>query len=431
MNPSGLRVKRRRSERVRRVDGQPTPLRRNREFLLLQTAHLLSSLGDRVSFIAYPLLVLAVTGSAAKAGLVGFARLLPSVLFGLAAGVAADRYDRKRLMLGAHVVRAVVLGTLAAAILADVLAFWLIPTAAFVQGAGSTVFAAAQVGALKAVVPRAQLPTAIGAVEARVSTVQLLGPPVGGLLFAVARSLPFVVHTLSYAFSFVALASMRTPFQEARERDGAPLRAQVAEGFRFLWRQPFVRTTTFLYGIGNFSIPGMLLVLIVVAERDGLTPAEVGLLLALFGAGTLLGALASPLFRSVLSVRTIMLLEFWAGLLSAAYLVVPSVWVLLAALTVQGITLPVTNSVVDSYRLAIIPDRLLGRVETVASQIGLAIAPLGPLVAGLLLSSTSPRLTVACFLLFSASLVVWGTASRVLRNAPDIRDLDVYAEPHE
>ncbi len=403
------------------------PLLRNREFLLLQTAHLLSSLGDRISFIAYPLLVLAVTGSAAKAGLVGFARLLPHVLFGLAAGVVADRYDRKRLMLGAHVARAIVLGALAATILADALTFWLIPAAAFVQGAVSTVFVAAQVGALKAVVPRAQLPTAIGAIEARGSTVEMLGPPIGGILFGVARSLPFVAHALSYVFAFVALALMRTPFQEPRERDQAPMRAQVAEGFRFLWGQPFVRTTTFLYGIGNFSIPGMLLVLIVVAEREGLTPGGVGLLLALFGAGTLLGAVASPLFRRALPVRTIMLLEFWSGLGAAAYLVVPSIWVLLAALTIQGITLPVTNSVVDSYRLAIIPDRLLGRVETVASQIGLAIAPLGPLVAGLLLSTTSPRLTVACFLVFSASLVVWGMLSPALKDAPDIRDLEAYA----
>ncbi|HSO01105.1 MAG TPA: hypothetical protein VLS46_01160, partial [Gaiellaceae bacterium] len=175
--------------------------------------------------------------------------------------------------------------------------------------------------------------------------------------------------------------------------------------------------------------PGMILVLIVVAEGEGLTSGQVGIVLAVFGAGTLLGAVASPLFRRALPVRTIMLLEFWSGLLAVAYLAVPSIWVLLAALTVQGITLPVTNSVVDSYRLAIIPDRLLGRVETVASQIGLAIAPLGPLAAGLLLSATSPRVTVACFLLFSASLVVWGMLSPALKSAPDIRDLDVYAEP--
>jgi MFS family permease len=406
-----------------------TPLWRNREFVLLQTAHLLSSLGDRVSFIAYPLLVLEVTGSPAKAGAVGFARLLPTVLFGLPAGVLADRYDRKRMMLGAHVFRGLVLGTLAAALLADSAPFWLIFFAAFVQGMGSTVFQAAGAGALKAVVPRAQLPTAIGAIEARTSTVQLIGPPVGGVLFGIARSLPFVVHTASYAFAFICLALMRTPFQETRERDPASMRAQIAQGFRFLWREPFLRTCAFLYGLGNFSIPGLILVLIVVAERDGLSPGHVGLLLAVFAAATLVGALGSPLFRRSLSARAILLLEFWTGVGAIAYLVVPSVWVLLTALTVQGFVLPVTNSVVDGYRLAITPDRLLGRVETVSSQIGLAIAPLGPLVAGLLLSSTSPRATVACFLVFSAALVVWGMLSPALKNAPDIRDLDVYAEP--
>lgn len=406
-----------------------TPLWRNREFVLLEAAKLLSSLGDRVSFIAYPLLVLELTGSPAKAGAVGFARLLPSLVFGLPAGLAADRYDRKKMMLGAHVLRALVLGTLAAALLANALPFWLIPVAAFVQGVGSTVFQAAQAGALKAVVPRAQLPTAIGATEARGSTVELLGPPVGGVLFGIARSLPFVVHTLSYVLSFLLLALMRTPFQETRERDPGSMRARIAQGFRFLWREPFLRTCAFLYGLGNFSIPGLILVLIVVAEGDGLSPGHVGLLLAIFATATLVGALTSPFFRRSLSARTILLLEFWTGVGAIAFLLVPSVWVLLAALTVQGLVLPVTNSVVDGYRLAITPDRLLGRVETASSQIGLAIAPLGPLVAGVLLSTTSPRVTVACFLVFSASLVVWGMLSPALKNAPDIRDLDVYAEP--
>lgn len=404
------------------------PLWRNRDFVLLEGGRLLSAAGNQISFIAYPLLVLAVTGSPAQAGLVSFVRLLPSLLFGLLAGVAADRYDRRKLMLAADAVRALALGGLAAAIIADALPFWLIPLAAFVQGIGSVVFRAAEVGALKAVVPRAQLPAAISTMEARNSSVLLLGPPLGGALFGLGRAVPFVADAVSYAFSLVSLALMRTPFQEERERDTAPLRAQVAEGFRFLWREPFVRTSTFLYSIGNFSIPGMILVLIVVAERHGLTSAEVGLLMAVFGAGTLLGALASPFFRRALPVRTIMLLEFWSGLGTAAYLVVPSVWVLLGALTIQGITLPVTNSVVDSYRIAIIPDRLLGRVETVAGQIGLAIAPFGPLVAGVLLSATSPRATVACFLAFSASLVVWGLLSPALKNAPDVGNLDAYAD---
>ena len=399
------------------------PLRRNREFILLQAGQLLSTAGNQIAFIAWPLLVLSVTGSPAKAGLVSFVRLLPSLLFASPAGLAADRYNRKRLMLGADAVRALGLAVLAATIIAGSPPFWLMLAVGFVQGTASTVFRAAETGAVKAVVPTAQLPTAVSAIQARGSVVLLLGPAVGGALFGLGRAVPFVVDALSYGFSYLSLGLMRTPFQEERERDRTPVRTRIAEGFRFLWNEPFIRFSTFFYGIGNFSIPGMLFVLVVVAEDEGLRSAQIGLMLALFGAGTLVGALASPLFRRSLGVRTILLLESWAGLLAAAYLAVPSVWVLLAALTIQGITLPVTNSVVDSYRIAIIPDRLLGRVETVGSQIGLAIAPLGPLVAGVLLSETTPRATVACFLVFSATLVVWGMLSAALRNAPDIRQL--------
>lgn len=405
------------------------PLRRNRDFLLLQAGQLLSTAGNQISFVAWPLLVLAVTGSPAQAGLVSFARLLPNVLFAIPAGLAADRYDRRRLMLGADAARALALAVLAAAILGGAPPLWLMLAVVFVQGSASTVFRAAEPGALKAVVPTAQLPAAVSTIQARQSAVMLLGPAAGGALFGLGRAVPFVADAVSYAFSLLSLALMRTPFQDDRERDRTPVRTRIADGFRFLWHEPFVRFSTFFYGVGNFSIPGMLLVLVVVAEEDGLSSGGIGLLLALFGAGTLLGAVASPLFRRVLGVRTILLLEAWTGLLAAAYLLVPSVWVLLAALTVQGITLPVTNSVVDSYRISIIPDRLLGRVETVGSQIGLAIAPLGPLAAGILLGETSPRVTVACFLAFSASLVVWGVLSPALRNAPDIRELGATTMP--
>ena len=85
------------------------PLRRNRDFLLLQGGQLLSTLGSRSSSIAYPLLVLAITGSPAKAGVVSFARVIPFLLFSAFSGVAADRWNRKWLMIGADAVRAVAL----------------------------------------------------------------------------------------------------------------------------------------------------------------------------------------------------------------------------------------------------------------------------------------------------------------------------------
>ncbi len=401
-----------------------TPLRRNRDFVLLLTGRLLSTLGSQVTAIAYPLLVLAVTHSPAKAGIVGFAGLIPHAVFGLLAGVAADRWNRKRLMIAADAVRALAIAALAATILLDRVSFWQVAVVAFVEGTGSVFFNTAHAGALRAIVPRQQLPAAVGVIRARSATVMLAGPPLGGALFALGRAVPFLFDAVSYAFSFLSLVLMRTPFQEEREVDPARLRTQLVEGFRFLWSQPFLRTCAFLYGLGNFTIPGILLVLVVAAQRHGLSSAGIGVLVAAFGACILLGSLLSPIFRRTLSVRAILLLELWAGVGIVAFLLWPNVYVLTAAIMVQGVTLPVTDSVVEGYRIAVTPDRLLGRVESARSTISLLAAPLGPLVAGLLLASASARTTVAFFAVFTLSLAFWGTLSPSIRRAPSLDELD-------
>jgi MFS family permease len=372
-----------------------------------------------------------VTGSPAKAGVVASARIVPFAAFGLVAGVAADRWNRKRLMIAADAVRAVALASLGAAVLLDRAAFWQMALVALVEGTGATVFGAAQAGALRAVVPRRQLPAAFGAQEARASAVRLAGPPIGGALFALGRAVPFVVDAFSYAFSIVSLLLMRTPFQEPRERDTARLRARLAEGFRFLWHHPFLRTCAFLYGLGNVTIPGVLLVVVVVGTRQGLSGGEIGALIAAFGACTLLGSLASPLFRRTLSVRSILLLEFWTGLGTVLFLVWPNVYVLTASILPQAVSLPVTDSVVNGYRVAITPDRLLGRVESVRTNISLLIAPLGPLLAGFLLAAFSARAAIAFFLATTVTLALWGTLSPAIRKAPRLDELDKLSPPSQ
>ena len=234
------------------------PLRRNRDFVLLQAGQLLSEVGTQSAAIAYPYLVLAETGSAAKAGVVAFARALSLTVFALPAGVVADRWNRRRLMIAADAVRVLAVGGLAAAIVTDRLNFWVIPLVAFVEGVGAALFAAAQAGALRAVVPARQLPGAAGAQTGRLAAVGLVGPPLGGALFGVARALPFLVDAVSYAFSTVSLLAMRGPFQEAREPDRSPLRSRLAEGFRFLWGHRFLRTCAFLFGLANFIGVGVL-----------------------------------------------------------------------------------------------------------------------------------------------------------------------------
>ena len=123
-------------------------------------------------------------------------------------------------------------------------------------------------------------------------------------------------------------------------------------------------------------------------------------------------------------MRAILLLELWAGLGIVAFLLWPNIYVLTAAIMVQGVTLPVTDSVVEGYRIAMTPDRLLGRVESARSTISLLAAPLGPLVAGLLLGSASARATIAFFAVFTLALAVWGTLSPSIRGAPSLDELD-------
>jgi MFS family permease len=390
----------------------------------LQIGQLLSSVGTSSSSIAFPLLVLAITHSPAKAGIVAFARSLPSVLFALPAGLAADRWSRRRLMIAADGVRVLAIGSLAATILLDRVVFWEVVVVAFAEGSGAAVFFGAQPGALRAVVPARQLPAAAAAETGRQAVVRLAGPPLGGALFGLARARPFLGDALSYAFSSLSLLAMRTPFQEKREPHLASLRSRLAEGFRFVWRQPFLRTCALLFGLANFIGPGVLFAVVVIGRQQGLSGGEVGALVAVFGACLLLGSLVSPLVRRLLTVRAVLLLELWTWLGCAVFLVWPNVYVLTAGILPTALAIPSTDSVVHGYRIAMTPDRLLGRAESVRSLISLLIAPFGPLIAGVLLSTVSARATIAVFAGAGLVLAVWGTLSPSIRTAPSLDELD-------
>jgi hypothetical protein len=197
---------------------------------------------------------------------------------------------------------------------------------------------------------------------------------------------------------------MRTPFQQEREPDVSSLRSRIAEGFRFLWRQPFLRTCAILYGLTNFVGPGVLFAVVVIGKRQGLSGGEIGLLVSAFGACLVLGSFVSPLVRRLLPVRGVLLLELWTWPGCALFLVWPSVYVLAAGILPTAVAIPATDSVVQGYRIAMTPDRLLGRSESLRSTISLLIAPLRPLAAGVLLgqcrrarrSASSPP-SVSCW----------------------------------
>ena len=396
---------------------EPTPLRRNRDFVLLQAGQLLSTFGSSVSGIAYPLLALALTGSAAKTGYVGAIEFAPLVLLSPAAGVAADRFDRRRLMIASDAAGAAALGALAAAVLAHHAAFWLILLVAFVDSSAAVVFRAGSSGAFRAVVPPGQLADAASVAMARMSIVRLAAPPAGGALFGLSRGLPFLADAVSYAFSTISLLLMRTRFQEERA-PGA--RTHFREGLVYFWRIPFLRATIGMIAASNLAASGVPIAVIVLAHRHGLSSAAIGGFVALQGGTLLAGSAFSPLLRRIFPMRAILLSEFWTALVYASFLAYPNVYVLAVAASLHAFWFPNTDSAMTAYSYLLIPDRLLGRAMAASNTLRAVSAPLGPLVAGLLLADTSPRTTV---LVLAAPVVVAaaaGTLSASIRDLPSL-----------
>jgi MFS family permease len=400
------------------------PLRHNRDFVLLQVGQTLSTIGSESTGIAYPLLVLAITHSPVQAGVVGFARLVPWALFGVLAGAAVDRLPRKRMMIVSDIVRIGAVTSIVVAIAVHGISFAQIAIVAFVEGTMFVFFNLAEVGALRSVVPARQLPAAAAAEQARYATMTLVAPPLGGSLFGLGRALPFLADAVSYVFSLASLLAIRTPFQEEREHEQVPLKTQLAEGFRWLWGHPFLRTCAILFTWVNLLFEATFLVLIVVGRRQGLSGAHIGALIALLGLCLLVGSVASPRLQRRLSMRTIVVGSFWLQLGIAAFVVKPNIYVLVAGAIPAALLGPSVNAIVIGYRVAVVPDRLTGRVNSVARTIALCGAPLGPLAAGLLLGSFSARTTVAIFAGAMLVLSVIGSVSPSIRNAPSLDELE-------
>ena len=391
------------------------PLRRNREFTLLWSGQALSGLGSQISTVAYPLLALAVTGSAADAGIVGFARGLPAALLALPAGAVADRVDRRALMVGCDGVRALALAALAVAAATGSAAFALIVAVAVIDGGGATVTAVIERGVLRRLVAPEQLSDAVSLNESRIFGTALAGPLLGGLLFGLGRAIPFALDAVSYAASTASKLAIRTRFQEDAG-DGAP--GGGWEGMRWIWRRPFFRGVGLLWAASNPVISGLLLLVVVIAKHHHASPALVGVMLAIGAGGGVLGAIAAPALQRRLSPSLVVVGENWVlAAAIAAMLLTASPLLLGVILAAATAVLPVSNSIVVSHRVALAPDRLQGRVTAAFTVISLSFGWVGPLAVGYL-DSAGDQITIAALAGAMLAIAVAATLAPSLRHPP-------------
>lgn len=342
-----------------------------------------ANLADGVLLAAGPLLVTAITTApAAVAGAV-LAQRLPWLLFSLLAGEVVDRTDRRRLMIVGHVVRALLLAVLVAAVLGDQLTLVLVYAVLFLLGTAETFADNAGSTLVAAIVPSHRLGTANSRlVGTRIVSNQLAGPPLGAFLFAVGVAVPFTVEVALFALAAVCVARLPNDTSIMTAARGEPLRRRLAAGARFLRGNPAVRRLAIVIALFNVTFGATYSILVLYAfERLGLGEAGFGLLLSASAVGGLAGAAVFPRLEARFSYATLLR----AGLVveSATHLLLgatTSVGVAGAVLVVFGVHEATWGSLSNTIRLRATPTELQGRVNGIY-----LLAVFGPMSLGAVL----------------------------------------------
>ncbi|MBA3627530.1 MAG: MFS transporter [Chloroflexi bacterium] len=370
------------TERLRSLSGGLSS-----DYWKLWSSSAASNLADGIFVIALPLIAVRLTDSPVLVAGVAIAGRLPWLLFALIAGALADRLDRLRTMRHVNLLRFAVIGLMAALALLDLLSLPALYIAAFVLGIGETLFDTAAQSIMPSLVGREQLSKANGRLyAAELSMNQFIGPPLGGLLVSLSVPLALSGSALCYVFAAGGLMLIVGDFRPARTGPPTRIHTEVLEGLRYLARHRLLRTLAGMVGLMNLATSAVFAIFALYAVAPGpmgLSEAGFGLLLTTFAVGSVIGSVLVERIERRFGRASVLTL----GVLGAGLpLFVPALTtepiLVGAAFAVMGLTLILWNVVTVSLRQRIIPDRLLGRVNSGYRLLAWGTKPLGALLGG-------------------------------------------------
>jgi MFS family permease len=405
------------------------PLSRNRTYHLLWSSQALSEVGFSATTIAFPLLVLALTNSPAKAGLVMGADAAAQLIAGLPAGALVDRWSRKRIMLCCEAVQAVAAASLVAAVWLHAATIAHITLVAVVLGVCRALFQPAEDASLPHVVPTEQLSTAVAMNAARGYLGQLSGTALGGFVFAIRRWLPFAVDTVAHTAAFVVLWSVRLPVHERERAPIGHLPSEIREGLRWIGGQRLLRTTA-LCAVGlNFFFQAFYLIVIALSEQRGTPSAQIGLMAAMLGAGGVLGTLAAPRLQRVLRPYPSIVGVFWAlTALMPLALFIHNGYLMGLLFAAMAFLAPTASMTIFTYQLLLTPDELRGRATGAITVALGAAAVAGPAAGGAVAQVLPSGGAVVLCVIGTAVLTVFATVNPSLRDFPRLESQKTNAE---
>ncbi|MFC8616780.1 MFS transporter [Micromonospora purpureochromogenes] len=390
-------------------------------FAKLWAASTMSALGSGMATVAAPLYVAARTDDPLVVAAASGVAWLPWLLFALPGGVLADRVDRRRLMVVIDWVRVAALAVLTGAMLTGRAGVVLLYVVLFVINTGEIVFRSASQAMLPAVVPRARLERANGWLGGGTTLMNgMLAGPLGGFLFLVAESIPFLVNAGTYALSAVLVALVAGTYRGADDAGRPParsVRAEIGEGFRWLLGQRLLRTMAVLIGLLNLTLTAALAVLVLLAtDRLGLDSVGYGLLFTCMAVGGLLGAVVGDRLVAAIgatwTIRVGLLVEAGLHLALAAS---TSAWLIGGALFAFGVHGALWNMVANSLRQRLTPAALQGRVGGTTLFIAAGGNCAGALLGGVI--ATTFGLTAPYWVGFVVAVAVSAATWRVFDRA--------------
>ncbi|MEM9036902.1 MAG: MFS transporter [Actinomycetota bacterium] len=377
---------------MRRLVEAALPARLGTNFRWLVGSSWASNLGDGILVAAGPLLVDSLTDDAALVGLSWLLGRLPWMLLGLQAGVAADRLERRRLLIVSNLIRLVVVAVLGAAIATDSVGVAPVLVALFLIGLSETFVDTTATTLLPMIVPTRELTRAnsrlmFGAVGLN----QLIGPALGAALFTVGAGAPFLTHAAVILLATVQVSRLRITPRSAEERAATKrsVRRDIADGFRWVRGHDAVRTLVLTILAFNVSYGASASILVVIAtERLGLDAVGFGLLTSVAAAGGILGTLVYGVTESRFGMANIMRIGLTVETLwHVVFAVSTTAWPAMVAMFLFGVHTSMWGTTSGSIRQASVPEHLQGRVASVyrfALQGGLIVgAAAGAVLAGI------------------------------------------------
>jgi len=364
-----------------------------REFRWLWSQTAITNLGDGILLAAGPLLVTTITLEPFAVAMAVFLQQLPWVIFGIPAGALIDRLDRRRLVVVVNLLRAIVLGILAAGVASGTAGLPIIYGAVFLIGTAETFSDNAGGALLATYVPKARL----GVANARLTgtsivTNQLVGPPVGAFLFTAGMAIPFGVDAICALLGAALIARIAAvppvpaSASPAASAERPHLRQEMADGMRWLWRHPPLRTLALTIFFFNVTFHAAMAVFVLYATQHlGLGDVGYGVLLTVGAVGGLIGSASYARLERRFSLAAIMrgglIIETLTHLSLA---LTSSALVAAATMTVFGIHAVVWGTTATTVRQRAVPEGLLGRVTGVYMLGAVGGGLIGTLLGGLI-----------------------------------------------